>query len=538
MHKIMLPLFIQHKKTIVAACMVFLIFFAFMMNIQRSIKLEMDVKPSMWSINAIPYALSKLVFDQEKYISNKVVYDAFMHGRNTISNNAGIDYVLNLEKSSIGKDFILWDIEDKGIIDYVSLSFKIFGFKAERILNLFYLILFVSSLAYTAINILYPTRLIILLQFLIMLYLVQPMTSINPQLTSLVAPRALPVLSIIACLHCLFFTFTPSKKVLSILMLALQIGIIIFVTHLRIVTYWQIVAIITVSICVFFIRTLYTLNKGMFYSFRKSALSLLPILLIFVYLFGLHTYRNAVFPKTYEASGHPQTRLVWHNILSGLAFEPMLAAKYNLKIDDGSIVDMVSEYLLIEHRDEELMNLNAGGGDHIYPYMRWDSYDKLAKEVLINTCIDHPVECLKVNVYYKPLSLIKNLGWAYGVRKLPADLDVYVSNFQTNSDAVKVQAIQTSNKLDELRQRAYLWSRSAILLLIIPMFIIIMSTFDLIAVVALSLLALFSFIPSILAYPGVHTIIDTVIIVGMVLYAIIGIIIHKIYNLQKRRIIL
>ncbi len=520
---ISLYFFIKLKKIILmSGCCIALIVFVFALNIYRSIELEMDIKPSMWSINAIPFALSKLVFNEERYTSNKLVAETFFHGRNTVSNNKGIDDALALDKSQLSENLVLWDAEDKGIIDYVSGAFYTFGFKAERIIYFYYLILFLSCSAFVMANYFFPSRLIILLQFLVLLFLVQPMVSFNPQLTSLVAPRSFPVLAIIASLHCMFFALNPNKKLLHLLLLGIQVSVVIFVIHLRIVTQWQAIAIGCACIVAGGINLLYK-KKAIIFNF-------LPIVFVIIGFFGLNLYRHVVFPPAYFKEGQPITRVVWHNILSGLAFSPEIASRYNLKIDDRSIIDLVGAYLLEHNRYEQWVSLGvleAGGREEGYVAIRWAEYDNIAKEVFFATCKTFPFQCLSASLYYKPLSLIKNLGWAYGLCRLPADLELYVSTFKTIGTAVKEQAIDTTHRLDKHRQRVYLWSASALLILAIPSIILITLPYDFIAIFTVVILAICSIIPSILAYSGLHTIIDTIIVFGILIYYMTVIMLRK-----------
>ncbi len=512
----------SHSPKTISICIV-LVVTAFVMNVQRSVDLVMDQKPSTWSINAIPYALSRMVFNQEKYTSNETVANAFFHGRNTVSNNAGIEEALNLDPANLSQNFSLWDNEDKGVIDFVSASFKVLGYKSERIIYFYYLIIFVSALAFLIANYAFVSRIVILLQFLIMLYLVQPMVAYNPQLTSLGAPRVFPVLAIIASLHCIFFALEPKRKLISMFLLAIQVAVIICVLHLRIVTYWQIIAI--VSVCMGLGIRNYIFN-------RFNFMTLLPIVFIVFGLIGLKLYRNSIFPLAYQISGQPITRVVWHNVLSGLVFSPYLSDKFNIRIDDRSIIDAVGKYLIENDRSEEWLRLGVleqGGREHGYPGMRWADYEKIAKEVFYEKCSIYPLQCVSAFFYYKPLSLVKNLGWAYGLRIYPADLDLFTSNFQNIGNTVKIQSIQTTQKLDSKKQRAYFWSPIAIFLMFIPFLILSVRSYDYKSIMALALFAICSCIPSIVAYPGVHTIIDTIIVFGMFAYTLLVVILQKMY---------
>ena len=95
--------------------------------------------------------------------------------------------------------------DDKGIVDLIELSFLTFGYAAENVTLMYYVILAASCSIYVAAFWHTPSRLLLVTALLAMLYLSLPMVAYNGQLRSVLALRALPVLAMVACLHCLVF---------------------------------------------------------------------------------------------------------------------------------------------------------------------------------------------------------------------------------------------------------------------------------------------------------------------------------------------
>jgi hypothetical protein len=519
----------NEKTALISVFCIILIIIAFSLTLKRAIWLGMDVNPGYWAGEAIPGAISDIVFDNKiKYTTNATVTDEYkkeLVAQSTI--NRAIEKSLNLDKTKIGKEvYILFGNDDKGILDFVTLSFRVFGFKVESILYFYFFILFVSCTMYICSFFYYPMRLFLMLTFWIMLFLVLPMIKFHGQLVSVVALRAIPVLGIIPTLHLLFLVFRARYKISDLLFMATQASIIIFTLHIRSTTYWQIAAVgMACFISIFF--QLYHTRFGTKtnYGYSKKPLLLLPFILLFVGYLGLQEYRELKISPEFEKVNLMTTRTIWHNIYTGFAFEPEFAHRYKLRIDDISIFDATEQYLKEQGREDEWVSI--GGTSLNFTRLHWNQYDEMVKEMLFARCASYPFSCFRAIFYYKPLSLAHNLGWLYGLQHSPPDMDIDTSNYF--GDVLKQQRILATEKMDENKLRAYLWSPISILLLM-PLIFLIRFPSDNIALLCLLLLCVGSLVPSILGYPVPHTIVDTAIVVGMLVYTLIAFFVKKIYS--------
>ncbi len=505
-----------------------------MLGLNRAIVFGMDINPGTWAVYSIPHSMSDLVFGStKKYTSNREVRNAFTGELNTDkgSVNGAINRILRLDKAKLTDGLYLWENEDKGIIDFVSMSFSTFGFKVQSILYFYFLIIFISSLAFIISNFYSISRLAILLQFFVMIYLVLPVTSLHGQLSSLTAPRTFPVLSIIATIHCILFVFSPKNDRIHLSLVALQSLIIIFTIHLRIVSNWQLFAIVIATVASLGIRHF---NK---IYFKKAILVYFaPIIFLASGLVALQMYKIIVIPIEYKKADQPLTRVVWHNMFSGFAFNPQFTERYKIKIDDRSIIDAAGNYLIKNGRENEWLGLgilDGGGREAGYPLIRWSSYDQVVKEMFFTTCREFPLQCIKTLLLYKPASLLKTLGWAYGLRHLPPDLDIFISDYKGVGDATKLQVIETTQKLDQQRLRAYLWTSEVMILLGIVFFLMFYKPYDLKVLAGIFIFSICSFIPSIVGYPGAHTVLDAIIVGGLFIYTLIGIFLHVLFHITR-----
>jgi hypothetical protein len=245
---------------------------------------------------------------------------------------------------------------------------------------------------------------------------------------------------------------------------------------------------------------------------------------------GLQVYQATVIPEEYRRGDEIATRNIWHNVFTGFAYHPAMRERYRLRLDDVSIEAATRDWLIESGRLDDWL---AIGGRPPGPPGEQESasafegvklakYDPLVKEMLIARCSQYPRECLETVLYYKPVSLLENLGWLYGLRDLPPDLDVATSKyFGEQGDLLKRQFLGTSQRLDSAGLRASLWSPKA-LLVIVP-FVLLLAVEPAgrawMALAAGAWLALGSTIPTEAGYAAPHTISDPSIAFGMVIYA-------------------
>src|SRR2546426_976229 len=184
---------------------------SFGLNIERGRALQLDSTVPRWVAEAIPPALSRILFDHDKrYTSLVEVHDAFYQGAYTPPlTAAGIDAaiaaVAALDPKQIDRRYALLGPDDKGIVDLVEGGFRLFGLRTDSAFKTYFLVLGLSCLAFLLQYGSRPAPLLALVAFLVMHYQVMPALVMNEQVGSPLALRAIPILSMVACLHCLLF---------------------------------------------------------------------------------------------------------------------------------------------------------------------------------------------------------------------------------------------------------------------------------------------------------------------------------------------
>jgi len=504
---------------------VLLVVAAFGLTVWRAWALEVQTRPGVWVVDAVPAALSELLFGHpKKYTVLATVRQRFFSRLNrenatarTI--NPAIRQVADMDRATVGDGYVLLGPDDKGIVDLIAVSFRLFGYRIESVTIAYFALLGLSCALYLAAFWRRPAALLLLASILGTLYLVMPMLVLNPQLRSVLALRALPILSMVACLHILLFMASSLRErvgPLGLVLAAAQVALIAFTMHLRSTTMWQVATILGCGVLVLLVGHMRRATLPQ--TARRSALVAVGASLGLVaagYL-TLAAYQATVFPEEYRRGDEIATRVFWHNIFSGFAYHPAMSERYALRVDDVSITAATRDYLAEIDRLDIWRDI--GGEVPDFVGIKFATYDPVVRDMLIARCSAYPGECLETVAFYKPRSLMGSLAWLYGLRAEPPDLQVFESRYF--GDIVKRQFLDLSQLLDERGQRAYLWS-PLVLALLLPFAVLLLaeSRGHLWAAVSAGVgLLLGSLIPTVAGYAALHTIGEPAIAVGMVAY--------------------
>lgn len=105
----------------------------------QSISLKMDKESPGWVIDAVPPALSNSAFNAKKYTTLTYIHDYFYKETQTAASiNQTIKNILNFKKEEIGEQYKVLGSDDKGIVDFVQISFSLFGHKIQSPIYLYF----------------------------------------------------------------------------------------------------------------------------------------------------------------------------------------------------------------------------------------------------------------------------------------------------------------------------------------------------------------------------------------------------------------
>jgi hypothetical protein len=493
--------------------------------IYRVQSLEMDIRSAPWVIEAVPAALSDVVFGHRvRYTTLTIVDGAYWEGLKTTARTADdIDAVMAqieaLDRSRIGSEYKLLGSDDKGIVDFVALAFRLFGLHFRGITWLYFLLQGGSCLLLVVGSRRHPAIIGLLVVLLLGQYMLLPMIRFNPQLGSLLALRAMPVLSLVACLHAIYFALQPSTRPIDIILVLAQVGLIVYAVHIRSTTEWQ-VGILTLATIVAMLlrwcREHTETGRVTWRQLRSSAIVGLPLAAALLGLLFLRGYRVVAYPAEYQRGDQILIRVFWHNIVSGLSFQPDFAEREQMRIDDVSVVYAIGRYLIQNGRRDEWVAM--GGESPALADIRWAMYDRVARDYLVDECRAEPSVCLSADFYYKPRSLLGLMAWLYGIRDFPPDIEIFVSRHW--GDAVLKQTIDFNEQLTKAGLRGGLFAPPILAVIAALVLCRVLLKPRNLGIIWLVGAALFvgSLVPILVGYPSTWTITENAIVVTALMY--------------------
>jgi hypothetical protein len=498
----------------------------------------MDKEPPYWVTAAMAPALSTIAFDGRQYMQFDFINDKFISmGMGIDANriNSAIEEIIKKPLPSDAREIVL-SSDDKGVVVISEMAFLLFGFKVEGVLYVYYLILFVSAVIFSYAYRNNPFALLLLAAFFLCHRLIQPMIKYDGQLGGITALRCIPILAFPALLHCLLYFWEKRVGIIQILLFFLQVGVIVFTVFVRSTAMWEwsIVVLISFVAMAFNIGPLFKI-KNRCYSSRWSG-NLATLTGSMILIGALKAHLAYGFPDEYYRGDQIVTRVIWHNIYSGFALNPNFVQRENLHVDDFTILEATEEYMRNSRRGLEWEQVIGPSTD--YTTINWSKYDALVKEMTFVKCKQYFSDCALTILWYKPLSLIKNLLWVYGFRKFPPDMDVFVSLHPEIGKVVKNQFIFASEQLDLNHERGVPWIlRIALYALFFAIVGYLYPRKDLIYPVLSSVIILNigSLAPSLIGYPAPHTIAEIALSVPLLLICFASLIGAKFSAPSKRK---
>jgi hypothetical protein len=498
------------RKVLTSICLA-LVLLAFVVSFGAALRLKMHSEVPVWVYAAVPPALSRVEYGHDRYLSLNFVHDAYyaaLKSSYAKDVNKAIEAVVTQYKEAPERSDRILSSDDKGIVVLTEISFRIFGYRIEGVLYLYYIILGLSAALFAYSYRRNPHALLLLASFLLLHRLILPMIKYDAQLGGITALRCMPVLAMIACMHGILFLFETRIDGKKIAALVLQIALVVFVIHVRSTTMWVLALLVGTSLAAIWFRKAPLLEKPAQMAWlngRRLAVIPLAVAVLMVVLLNIH--RSFGFPEEYHRNGEAVTRPFWHNIYSGFAYHPAMAERYQLKVDDFTVLLATKQYLLENNRADAWEA--AGGNSPNYTGMRWKAYDDAVRDMLFAHCTQYFGECMATLVYYKPLSMIKNVLWVTGWVRHPPDLEIFVSKFPEIGTVVKEQFIEATKQLDRNKERGRKWLRyMAAMIAACAALAWLRPRRDevLPVLVTAGVLAAGSMAPSIVGYPAPHTI--------------------------------
>lgn len=340
--------------------------------------------------------------------------------------NEAIQKALNVRDlpanpSFSNRQLFIPEANDPGIVDYVSWSFEIFGFRIESLYYFYFLVLGASIVLFLICFHADAVPLVALSALMVaFLLLVSGHIFEGVWLRTVHNQRFLTSLCFVPYLHLLFTLLVYRRPTWPrVIVTALQAGLFVFVMFTRSSALWLVMSLVLIIA----LNTLFRL--GMTRHDRKAtrlaglALSW-PMIFLAGGIVSSTIYKASILHPIYSIGVFVPYHMVWHNAYMGLGQHPdwlIVGDKRDGKLLAEPLTDNMAWTGAAAEAEERyglnralLFTTEVGG----LPGNTIVLHEKLIKERFLRFAFQHPRYMLELMLWYKPKQLLKELAATYG----------------------------------------------------------------------------------------------------------------------------
>jgi hypothetical protein len=323
--------------------------------------------------------------------------------QNTALMNAAIDKAVHFKWPFDPNDLVRGSSgDDLGLIDYVRLSFYLFGYRISSLYFTYFVILGISVSAFVNAFRTSPARLALIALICVVHALVFGSLLLNPEHLGAVAdPRFLSVLSVIPGLHlsCLMLDrLAPSPRNAALALL--QSVILIFIVWTRTSAIWVLLGVSLLAGTI----TIHDLRCRQFRLLRLWSIGI---------LFGVWAcqaiYVSVALHPVYNSNNEITHHVLWHSLFYPLQFHPKWNERYADQYDNAVYDELpptAAKKYLLRHppSNPDAIYLTA---DH--KYLRLAAAELYIRKAFFEFLSNDPKFVLEALFVYNPLTMIHAL---------------------------------------------------------------------------------------------------------------------------------
>jgi hypothetical protein len=374
------------------------------------------IDPSFrYRIYAVPIVLSQIYYGRPyDYVGYMALEMPFQLDTPSIDELAvTLKSVENVE--SQGLFFIVAD--DKGIVDFTRVAFLLYGIRTTSLYYMYFTIMLVSCLLYVVTYFTDVHRLALLVFLCVAFYATMPGFLAYPPAISILDLHAFGMLSMAAFLHILVAaTDASATRPMKLVPLVAQALILTCAYHTRASSVTQSVTIVLAYPLILWLwarrersappaRPILQRAFAMQYGRRliPAAIVLIAISVL------LPVYQRVMYNDGYFGRRSTLHHIVYHNLLIGLQYNPMLQESYGLGIGDLGATHAVDTYLERTNRNRGRRNWASMGHNTVTTQLPfdWVEYEEAARDLYFTIWREQPKQCLLTWLYWHPLDIYR-----------------------------------------------------------------------------------------------------------------------------------
>jgi hypothetical protein len=302
-----------------------------------------------------------------------------------------------------------WAADDRGMADYVIAAFALFGPHTQSLYSFYFVVFGTSVLLVLLDQSWHPVKSAALLFTLGAFYAglsVIPLGNLTVAVFepgSLYEPRIIELLAYVATLHLGLTAFLDQSWTWRrIAIVAGQAVIVAACYHARSSVGWEVLFVVAAG--------------GGFWIYQRLSGWREPpwgVICLVSALVLVTAYQHFAFnPRYFREAG---ARTVWHNALMGLSANRMLAAKYELSINDAAAIHAVRSYMGgVNHPllTPEWTDANILGSLGSHTEFNWSAYEQAARDLYWHIWRVDTGDMLRCYLFDKPMEMLTIVGRA------------------------------------------------------------------------------------------------------------------------------
>ena len=314
--------------------------------------------------------------------------------------------------ASAGLFLILAD--DKGVVDFTRLAFLLYGLKTSSLYYMYFTIVLGSCLLYVVCYFPDAHKLGLLVFLCVAFYAAMLAFLAFPPGLNVLDVHAFGMLSIVAFLHAMVASTDPqSTRPRQLLTTIGQAIVLVFVCHSRASTITQVLTVAAAAPLVLFLEQRRNPAAVPSRRFAERVFGpdyvrrIVPAAIVLLAIALLPLYQRLVYNRDYFGRRATLNHIVYHNLLIGLQWNPVLKDAYGLGSGDLGAARAVDAFL---------EKTNSYPGRHAWAATNlnsvttqmpfdWVEYEEAARELYFTIWKERTRESLLTLLYYHPMDI-------------------------------------------------------------------------------------------------------------------------------------
>lgn len=289
---------------------------------------------------------------------------------------------------------------EKGLADFFSLAFALFGHNVAAFYKTYFLLLLVATAAYAAAFRAQPALLFVLGAYLLVHYAMMDYASgAGDALGTVHNSRFFSVLALLPAGHILFAMLTRQRAgPVAVATLAVQCVLLLFLVFCRLEAFWLVAMLLAAGVLAVLRQTVPRLLRRRAERLRRAATLPWAFLILLGGLGAYYVYPAVALAPEYRLAS--SSHLFWHPVFIGLvSAHPKLQALYlrgpeHAYSDEPGYLAVIARLNETDDMSSPIAYRQADGTISIDLMKGWGEYDRLLRPIVFDILLNYPIESI------------------------------------------------------------------------------------------------------------------------------------------------